>query len=166
MCGIGPAVYFKKEILALSTPAGQSEEGMSPTRVIKLLAVGGAVGIFCGLFGVGGGAVTVPAVSFCLPELSHHQALGTSLVAMVPPAISGLVQHVRSGTVVAAVALPLALGTATGSFFTGRFLALELDEDTLRRLFSATMVFLGLLQLKGARSLHHAARAGTAAGVK
>ena len=74
MCCIGPAVYFRQDILALrSNAATEQDRTMSVDRSVKLVAVGGAVGIFCGLFGVGGGAVTVPAISFCLPELSHHE---------------------------------------------------------------------------------------------
>ena len=184
MCCIGPAVYFRQDILALrSNAATEQDRTMSVDRIVKLVAVGGAVGIFCGLFGVGGGAVTVPAISFCLPELTHHEvplprlgcctmartapyshcalgreAIGTSLVAMVPPAVSGLIQHSRTGALIVAAALPLAVGTASGSFLTGKYVALEVDEDTLRRLFSGTMVVLGLLQLKGARALRAAAR--------
>lgn len=73
----------------------------------------------------------MPAVSSCLPELLHHEVLGTSLIAMVPPAIAGLVQHLETGALVRQAALPLAAGTATSSFFTGKYLALEFDEATM-----------------------------------
>ena len=86
MCCVGPAVCFRKEIVTAydendhhpngteSSDAEREESretnrlsepgsaAMSPLRIVKLLAVGGAVGVFCGVFGVGGGAVTVPAV--------------------------------------------------------------------------------------------------------
>lgn len=49
-----------------------------------------------GLFGVGGGAVTVPALTLCL-GVSHYQALGTSLAAMVPTAVVGTYTHHTHG---------------------------------------------------------------------
>ena len=155
MCCVGPLVYLKPMLMEKSEKTQPASTG---ANVGKLLAVGAAVGIFCGVFGVGGGAVTVPAVSFCLPELSHHEALGTSLIAMVPPAIAGLVQHLKTGALVRQAALPLAAGTATGSFFTGKYLALELDEATMRNLFSVTMVVLGGIQLRGALKLARLAK--------
>jgi len=159
MLCIGPAVYFKEEIRArvesnravtLKDHTAVEESNLAPGSIAKLAAIGGAVGIFCGVFGVGGGAVTVPAVSFCLPDLPHQTAIGTSLAAMVLPAISGIVRHVQTGTIVFAAALPLIVGGVVGSYLSGRFIALELDEATLRGIFTLVMVVMGGRIFQGA----------------
>jgi len=124
-----------------------------PQRLVKLATIGCAVGVFAGVFGVGGGAITVPAVSICMPELSHHEAVGTSCAAMVLPAISGLARHAQTGALVGWVALPLALGTTLGAFLGGRYIALELDESTLRTAFSILLAVLGARTLRGAAVL-------------
>lgn len=152
--GVGPYVFFKPHLVdevkdgsKYTVAKGQSEDeagsNLSVVRVMKLVVIGGAVGLFCGIFGVGGGAVTVPAVSLCLPELSHQDALGTSLAAMVLPALSGIARHAQTGAIVGSAALPLVVGSSLGSFLSGRFVALELDEASLRSIFAATMVVMG-----------------------
>jgi uncharacterized membrane protein YfcA len=40
--------------------------------------------------------VTVPALTLCL-DVTHYQALGTSLAAMVPTALAGTLTHYRQG---------------------------------------------------------------------
>eukprot|EP00928_Gymnodinium_smaydae_P057168 TRINITY_DN40443_c0_g1_i1.p1 TRINITY_DN40443_c0_g1~~TRINITY_DN40443_c0_g1_i1.p1 ORF type:complete len:342 (-),score=26.50 TRINITY_DN40443_c0_g1_i1:160-1185(-) len=171
MLCVGPGILLKPRLLeALNEPRSDANTNASATtsrrsrgiensfgHIMKLVAIGGAVGIFCGIFGVGGGAVTVPAVSFCLPELSHQDALGTSLAAMVLPAISGLARHAQTGAIVWRAAFPLAAGSSMGSFLTGRYVALELDESTLRGIFAATMVIMGGRTFQGALRARQAA---------
>lgn len=141
--------------------AGRGSDGVEaelwPQRLFKLAAIGCGVGVFAGVFGVGGGAITVPAVSVCMPELSHHQAVGTSCAAMVLPAASGLARHAQTGALVGWAALPLALGTVFGAFFGGRHIALELDEITLRTGFAILLATLGGRTLQGAAALRMAA---------
>merc|ERR1712232_939030 len=98
-------------------------------------------GYLAGLFGVGGGAVVVPALSLTT-DMTHHQALATSLCAMTFPAISGTVAHFRNGNVVLRVAIPLALGALGGAFVGGRF-ALNVPEDKLKWGFATLIVVLG-----------------------
>lgn len=47
-------------------------------RYIKASAIGCFSGFLAGMFGVGGGAVVVPALSLFM-DMNHYQALGTSL---------------------------------------------------------------------------------------
>ena len=47
-------------------------------RYIKALSIGCCSGFLAGVFGVGGGAVVVPALSLFM-DMNHYQALGTSL---------------------------------------------------------------------------------------
>jgi len=74
--------------------------------------------------------------------MSYTTALGTSLAAMVLPAMSGVAKHHAARNVVWRVAAPLAAGTALGSFF-GAQLAVLLPEREMRFAFCAVMLTLG-----------------------
>lgn len=109
------------------------------------LGIGSCSGFLAGMFGVGGGAVVVPALSV-LTDMNHYQALGTSLTAMVLPALSGTATHFSKGNVVLRVAPFLATGAFLGAY-AGSKMALSIDEDPLRYGFSGVMVVLGLRAL-------------------
>jgi Sulfite exporter TauE/SafE len=59
---------------------------------------GGASSLWCTLVGAGGGTVVTPMLAL-LTGLPQATVLGTSLLAMIPPSIVGLVQHQRLGNV-------------------------------------------------------------------
>jgi uncharacterized membrane protein YfcA len=126
-------------------------------RFAKLGFIGCGVGIFAGVFGVGGGAITVPALSICMPEKTHHEAIGTSCAAMVLPAISGLCRHASTGALVPSVAMPLALGTVCGAFVSGRYVALQTDENTLRCVLAALLAGLGFMTMRKASMMKQVA---------
>jgi hypothetical protein len=114
-----------------------------PRMFAKLAIIGCGVGVFAGLFGVGGGAITVPALALSMPELSQHEAIGTSCAAMIVPAMSGLCRHSSTGALVPSIAVPLAIGTAFGAFISGRYVALQMDESMLRCAFTTLLAALG-----------------------
>ena len=113
---------------------------------IQRLAMSGTIGLgsgfLAGLFGVGGGAVVVPALSVAT-DLSHYQALGTSLMAMTLPACVGTMTHYQRGNVAMRVAPALAAGAFAGAFLGGN-LGTQIEEDKLRWGFSGLMLTLGL----------------------
>ena len=113
---------------------------------IQRLAMSGTIGLgsgfLAGLFGVGGGAVVVPALSVAT-DLSHYQALGTSLMAMALPACVGTMTHYQRGNVAMRVAPALAAGAFAGAFLGGK-LGTQIEEDKLRWGFSGLMLTLGL----------------------
>jgi uncharacterized membrane protein YfcA len=91
------------------------------------LAAGGAVtGVLAGLFGVGGGAITVPVlfVVFRLlgtdPAIAMPLAVGTSLAIIIPTSIRSALGHYRKGavdlSVLRAWALPILVGVLMGTF--------------------------------------------------
>ena len=98
-------------------------------------SIGAVTGFMAGLFGVGGGSITVPALSLTT-GMDHYTALGTSMTAFVLPSLVGTLQHYRQGNVVFAAAIPLACGTFLGSFVGGKHLAPNVDEEFLRLSFS------------------------------
>ena len=72
---------------------------------VALAAAGAASGFLAGLFGVGGGAITVPVVDQFLAWLGYdadirlHVALGTSLAVIVPTAWRSFASHRARGAV-------------------------------------------------------------------
>lgn len=90
------------------------------------LAAGGAVtGVLAGLFGVGGGAITVPVLFevFRLlgtePEIAMPLAVGSSLAIIIPTSIRSALGHYRKGavdpSVLRAWALPILIGVSMGA---------------------------------------------------
>jgi uncharacterized protein len=103
------------------------------------IALGLAAGVLAGMFGVGGGLLFVPAL--IVLGLSEHEAIGTSLLAIVPTVLVGTWRQSRYGNVRwrAAGVLGLAAAvTAQG----GVALAEALPATTLRRLFASLLVLV------------------------
>ncbi len=63
-----------------------------PAGRTKLLVIGAIAGIFAGFFGVGGGVIIVPLLTF-LALYDQRRASATSLLAIVATAISGSVSY-------------------------------------------------------------------------
>ena len=104
--------------------------------------IGLGSGFLAGLFGVGGGAVVVPALTLCT-DMTHYQALGTSLCAMTLPAMVGTATHFQKGNVAMRIAPTLAMGSFVGAYLGGKLIGLQMDESTLRWGFSGLMLVLG-----------------------
>ncbi len=69
---------------------------MTPLRAALGIAVGFAAGLLSGLFGVGGGIVTTPAIQFLLGG-TPYIAIGTPLPVIFPTAIAGALTYHRAG---------------------------------------------------------------------
>ncbi|KAL7481552.1 hypothetical protein ACHAW6_007237 [Cyclotella cf. meneghiniana] len=117
-------------------------ERLLPTSVIGMFS-----GFLSGMFGVGGGAIVVPALVLTT-DMSHHSALGTSLCAMVLPAMVGTYTHAMRGNVNWRFGPFLALGSAVGAFVGGREVGIHLEEDWLRGGFACLMLVLGVKTLR------------------
>ena len=107
--------------------------------------IGLGSGFMAGLLGVGGGAVVVPALTL-FTSMDHYMALGTSLAAMILPAVVGTITHYKKGNVNLRVAPALAVGSLVGAYAGGR-VGVKMDEDKLRYGFSSVMFGLGLKTL-------------------
>lgn len=104
-----------------------------------LLAVvlGLGAGFLAGMFGIGGGIVFVPALVAL--GLDHHEAIGTSLLAILPTVVVGTWSQSRYGNVRWRAALVLGLAAAATAQG-GAALAESLSDATLRRLFAGLLV--------------------------
>ncbi|KAG7361533.1 sulfite exporter TauE/SafE [Nitzschia inconspicua] len=127
--------------LALATTGSSTEESISQ-RFFVPAGIGGCSGFIAGLLGVGSGAVVVPALAL-LTDKDYREILGTSLCALVFPAVTGTVTHFARGTLAMRVAPALAIGASLGGLC-GASLAKSSNEDDLKTLFSGWTAVLGV----------------------
>ncbi|KAL7438965.1 hypothetical protein ACHAXH_006199 [Discostella pseudostelligera] len=112
-------------------------------RLLPASLIGMFSGFLSGMFGVGGGSIVVPSLVLTT-NMPYHSALGTSLCAMVLPAMVGTFTHSKRGNVNWRIAPMLAMGSAVGAYFGGREIGLNIDEGVLRVGFSCLMLVLGV----------------------
>ena len=104
--------------------------------------IGLCSGIISGLFGVGGGIVLVPAMMFFM-GLGIHQAVGSSLVVIIPTAVMGAFQHQRLGHIDWKIVLPLVPMSVVGGFW-GAWLTAHIGGANLKRAFGGFIILVGL----------------------
>jgi uncharacterized protein len=124
-----------------SSNAASWERKLLPPAIIGL-----GSGFLAGLFGMGGGAIVVPALTL-FTDVNHYEVLGTSLCAMVLPGITGTITHFQKGNVAMRVAPTVAAGAFCGAYLGGHYLGIHTNEDVLRWGFSGIMVTLGMRAL-------------------
>ena len=110
------------------------------TYVLAVL-LGLSAGVLAGMFGVGGGILFVPTLVAL--GLNHHEAIGTSLLAIVPTALVGTWRQLRYGNVRVRAALVLG-AVAAAAAQGGVVLAETLSDATLRRLFAGLLVLVAV----------------------
>jgi uncharacterized protein len=98
------------------------------------------VGFFSALFGVGGGVLIVPFIVLVL-DSNQHLAEGTSLAAIVPIALAGLVAHARTGYVEWRAAVWVGIGGAIGATG-GVLIAYQLSGEGLRKVFAIFLLLI------------------------
>jgi uncharacterized membrane protein YfcA len=106
---------------------------------VLAVALGLAAGMLAGMFGVGGGILFVPTLIAL--GLGPHEALGTSLLAIVPTVLVGTWRQSSYGNVRWRAAAVVGL-TAAASAQGGVILAEALPATTLRRLFAGLLVLV------------------------
>jgi uncharacterized membrane protein YfcA len=101
-------------------------------------------GIASGLFGVGGGVVMVPAMVLLLspPVRDIKQAVGTSLLVIIPTALMGSYKHFTQGNVEWRTALALAPLAIAGSYL-GAWLTTQVSAGHLKRAFGGFIILVG-----------------------
>ncbi|RLK52864.1 sulfite exporter TauE/SafE family protein [Microbacterium telephonicum] len=105
-----------------------------------LLVLGVFTGIMAGLLGVGGGIIVVPALMI-LFGADDLVAKGTSLLMMIPTALSGTIGNIRRGNVdlLAAACIGVAACTTTAL---GAWIATLLTPLAANILFAAFIIFI------------------------
>lgn len=105
---------------------------------LGLVVLGVLMGIIAGLLGVGGGIIAVPAL-IAVFGMGDLLAKGTSLLAMIPGAVSGTVPNLRQGLVRARDALVIGVMAAATSVV-GVWLAFVIPPDVSGWLFALLLV--------------------------
>ena len=87
----------------------------SPGQVVALLAMGLAVGVLSGLFGVGGGFMIVPVLAVLFNDIGYTVAKGSSLACILGTGALGTMRHLRLGNVAVKTTLIIAGGAMSGT---------------------------------------------------
>ncbi|MEA2681768.1 MAG: uncharacterized protein QOK05_96 [Chloroflexota bacterium] len=112
------------------------------------LVLGLAVGVLSGALGVGGGGVMVPFLVLLL-AIDQATAQGTSLLAIIPTALSGAYGHFRQGVVNLRLCALLGATGVVGAVV-GAAAALHLEHRRLREIFAVYLLFAGIQALRRA----------------
>ncbi len=119
---------------------------------------GAVIGVASALFGIGGGSLSVPFMTWC--SVPVKRAIGTSAALGLPIAVSGAAGYIFAGwndpglppwslgyVVLPAFAGIVVASTAAAPF--GARLAHRFSEVTLRRIFALFVALLGIRMLWG-----------------
>jgi uncharacterized protein len=104
----------------------------------RIVVVGVIAGFTSGLFGVGGGIVIVPTLVL-VAAFPHKLATGTSLTAIVPISVAGIVGYATEGQVDWAAAACVSVGAVAGAVAGTRWLVM-LSTPLLQRGFAVAML--------------------------
>ena len=110
-----------------------------------MAAVAGLLsGVTSGLFGVGGGIVMVPLLLllFSPPIRDIKEAIGTSLVVIIPTALMGSYRHHTVGNINWQVVWWLVPSAVVGSYL-GVWLTTQVSADNLKRMFGVLLIGAG-----------------------
>ncbi|GAA6620884.1 TSUP family transporter [Scytonema sp. NUACC26] len=116
--------------------------------LIQLLVIGFAAGVAGGMFGIGGGAIMVPAMVLLL-GLEQKFATGTSIAAQVLPiGILAALVYYRNGNLNIKYSLLIALGLIVGNFFGALFANQPyISSETMKKMYGIFLLLIGLRYL-------------------
>lgn len=127
--------------------------GRDVPGLVGLGLAGSGIGWASAIFGIGGGTLTVPFLSWC--NVRMQQAIGTSAACGLPIAVAGALTNVATGWQhpslpdysAGFVYLPALLGVTLTSVVFARFgaeLAHRLDARMLKRIFAILLIVIGI----------------------
>jgi len=124
--------------LLFEVPSRGADIVLTPGVTAGLVVLGLVMGVASGLFGIGGGVIAVP-VLITLFGASDLVAKGTSLLAMIPTALTGSVANTRNGLVRPLDGIIAGLA-ATAASFGGVAVAFLLTPQVASILFAVLLV--------------------------
>lgn len=118
------------------------------STVIALLLIGLAAGVAGGMFGIGGGAIMVPAMVL-LMGLDQKFATGTSIAAQILPiGLLGAIVYYRNGNLNIGHAALIAAGLLIGNLFGALFANQPYISSTLmKQLYGIFLLIIGIRYL-------------------
>ena len=91
------------------------------SELVQLLVIGLVAGVAGGMFGIGGGAIMVPAMVL-LMSMDQKFATGTSIAAQILPiGLLGAFEYYRNGNMSIRNAVLIAFGLLIGNYFGALF---------------------------------------------
>jgi uncharacterized protein len=116
--------------------------------LIQLLLIGLVAGVAGGMFGIGGGAIMVPAMVLLL-GLEQKFATGTSIAAQILPiGILGAAVYYRNGQLNIKYAAIIALGLVVGNLFGALFANQPfITNEVMKKLYGIFLLALGVRYL-------------------
>lgn len=124
--------------LFLEIPVRSGQIALTPITIPGLIVLGLVMGIASGLFGIGGGVIVVPILG-ALFGAGDLLAKGTSLLAIIPGAVTGTVRNARAG-VVDVIDGTIVGVTAAAASFGGVALAAALSPQLATILFAVLLL--------------------------
>ena len=118
------------------------------TEIIQLLVIGLVAGIAGGLFGIGGGAIMVPAMVL-LMGMDQKFATGTSIAAQILPiGVLGAIVYQRNGNLNVRDAVLIAAGLLVGNLFGALFANQPfISSELMKKLYGIFLFGIGTRSL-------------------
>ena len=110
----------------------------------QILLIGLAAGVAGGMFGIGGGAIMVPAIVLLL-GMGQKLSTGTSIIAQIfPIGILAAVVYYRAGNVNIRQGVLLAVGLIVGNLL-GAIFANQpfISDDAMKKLYGVFLLAVG-----------------------
>lgn len=112
--------------------------------LLQLLIIGLVAGIAGGMFGIGGGAIMVPAMVL-LMGLDQKFATGTSIAAQIMPiGLLGAGVYWKNGNINIKYALIIAIGLLIGNYFGALFANQpHISSATMKKMYGVFLFIIG-----------------------
>ncbi len=148
------AILISAQMILSWVPKGS---GRLPGKA-GLLGAGGLIGAISSIFGIGGGSLTVPFLTWC--NVKMQQAIGTSSAAGVPIAVAGALGFLVTGWgnpllpewSLGYVYLPAFIGISVCSVVfarVGAHFSHRLPAATLKKCFAGLLIVVGIKLIVG-----------------
>jgi len=112
-----------------------------------LSILGSVTGLLAGVFGIGGGLLMTPILSISSSTIPQHIAIGTSLMAMIPPSTIAAYTHHKLGNVKLGFVPYLLFGSVLGSML-GVRVSFGLTDEQLKWVFSIVLFSIGIKTIR------------------
>ncbi len=112
--------------------------------LLQLLAIGLVAGVAGGMFGIGGGAIMVPAMVLLL-GLDQKFATGTSVAAQILPiGLLAAIVYYRNGNLNVKHALIIAIGLLIGNLFGALFANQPyVSSEMMKKMYGLFLLVIG-----------------------
>ena len=120
----------------------RQRQKLSKGRQIAVILAGLAIGVVTGLFGAGGGMLTVPALTF-IAKFDEKHSHATAIAVILPLCLISSVIYALGATFENGVVLPTVIGVTIGGAI-GALLLKKTSNGAISFLFYALMLFAGL----------------------